>query len=573
MSSAEAEASTSSTSLSGVMARLRASPRLALIIGVAAAVAILAALLFWAHSPNYAVLYSGLASRDGGDVIARLDQLHVPYHLSGGGSTIKVPRSQVDHVRLELASDGLPKGGGIGFEVMNNEPFGISEFAEKVNYRRALSGELARSIGTIDGVASARVQLAIPKSSVFVRERKKPKASVVLELYAGRALSGGQINAIQHLVASAVPGLPADAVTVVDGHGHLLSSDNAPTGANTSRLSYVQRVEHAYQQRIQNLLTPLVGSGNVRAQVVADIDFSSRERTRENYTPNSGDRPAAIRSEETGDKVDNTSAEGGVPGALSNQPSPDQPSPINDAKQQNAQNAQNGDTQNEDTSEDSDTKDASRASTSHSATTNYELDHVIEHITEPVGRLRHLSVAVVINQPDAPDTDGAPVQGKDDPAGLSSDRMDQIRNLVRNAVGYSADRGDSIKVLQIPFDPDARTQTARAPAWWQNATLQSAAIQAGKYLLIALIAWLLWAHLVRPLLDRAGLSGARTAKAPAAGATPPPREEAETEEVAQKLRAQRRQRSQEILRNAQETARDDPRMVAMIVKNWMEEDA
>ncbi|WP_423821814.1 flagellar basal-body MS-ring/collar protein FliF [Salinisphaera sp. SPP-AMP-43] len=591
MSSAEAQASTNG-GLADALARLRASPRLALIIGVAAAVAILAALLLWSRSPDYAVLYSGLANRDGGDVVAQLDQMQVPYELAGGGSTIMVPRSDVDRVRLQLASDGLPKGGGVGFEIMDNQPFGISEFAEKVNYHRALEGELERSIETIGEVAGARIQLAMPKSTVFVRERKQPKASVVINLYKGRALADGQVAAIQHLVASAVPGLPVDAVTVVDGRGHLLSSDSGgANGANGSRLSYVAQIEQTYQKRIQNLLAPIVGASNIRAQVVADVDFSARERTSENYTPNNADKPAAIRSRQSSEQVDRGRDQGGVPGALSNQPSPDQPSPINNPQNNNGNN-NNGTGQNAgqnggqngggslQTNGALGLDNGSRASTSHSSTTNYELDHVIQHVKDPVGRLQRVSVAVVINQHALggnPPAEGSDAEGEAaETAGLSDARMAQIRNLVRGAIGYAADRGDSIEVMQMPFSPQAGAETAVATlAWWQNAKLQALALQGLKYLIVALVAWLLWSRMLRPLLDRNGLLGHAATPAPAQASASAAGEVAEDDgvsEAEQQLRAQRRKRSQDLIESTRQTARDDPRMVAMIVKSWMKDD-
>lgn len=578
MSSAEAKASTSG-GLADILARLRASPRIALIIGVAAAVAVLAALLLWTRSPDYAVLYSGLANRDGGDVVARLEQMQVPYELTGGGSTIMVPRSKVDRVRLQMASDGLPKGGGVGFELMDNESFGISEFAEQVNYQRALEGELERSIATIHEVSGARVQLAMPKSSVFVRDRKQPKASVVLDLYSGRALAKGQVTAIQNLVASAVPGLPVDAVTIVDGRGHLLSgSHQDDSGADGTRLAYTARVEKTYQQRIQNLLAPIVGADNVRTQVTADLDFAKRERTSENYTPNNGDKPAAIRSRQTRQQVDKNKDQGGVPGALSNQPTPDAPSPINDPKQPDGDgNAANqGAEDNTGSAASLQTNgalgldDSGRISTSKNDTTNYELDHTIAHVTDPVGQVRRVSVAVVINQKAVGVT---PTDAKQAAAGLSKEQMDRIRSLVRGAVGYSTDRGDSVEVMQMPFSSVASEQAATAPAWWQNPTLQAMAFKAFKYLILAIVAWLLWRRLVRPLAERSGLLG-ETAAPRRAQASAPAAEADETDTGAaeQALRAQRRQRHNDAIRTAQEAAKDDPRMVAMIVNGWMKED-
>lgn len=603
MTSAEAQASTN-RGPADVFRRIRAMPRIALILGVAVAVTVLAALFLWTRSPDYAVLYSGLADRDGGSVVARLEQLQIPYRLQGGGSTILVPSDRVDALRLKLAGDGLPRDGGVGFELMDAQPFGVSEFTEKVNYQRALEGELERSIATLDGVSRARVQLAVPESSVFVRERKTPKASVVLDLYHGRALSAEQVVAIQNLVASAVNGLAVDHVTVVDGRGHLLSAGTRQAaGAPDSRLGYAARVERQYRQRINDLLGAIVGTDNVRTQVVADIDFASREHTSENYTPNNGDAPSAIRSRQTQDSIEDSSATGGIPGALSNQPSPEVPSPINNPAANTAPKASTDGTAAPTAGASTANGNAAAgtagatalqnngasglaasapARSTNSATINYELDRTIRHVTDVAGGIRRISVAVVLNAraSAAPGAGKSGASSASTPAGTSSgltpDQLDQIRNLVRGAIGYSQSRGDQIEIIQMPFSATPAHAQDTAPAWWQDPVIRADIMQVLKYLLLAIVAWLLWRRLVKPLAERAGVLGAPeapTAEPMASGApspTPPP---AETDNAGESiLREQRRVRREDAVQSAREAARRDPRLTALIVKSWMKED-
>ncbi|HWV04506.1 flagellar basal-body MS-ring/collar protein FliF, partial [Ralstonia sp.] len=301
----------------------RLSPRLLLMIGGAALVAVIAAAMLWSRAPDYRVLYSNVSDSDGGAIIAALQQMNVPYRFAEGGTAIMVPETSVHEARLKLASQGLPKGGQAGFELMENQKFGTSQFAEQVNYQRALEGELARTIQAMQEVQSARVHLAMTKPSVFVREQAKPSASVLLKLYPGRMLDRSQVQAIGHLVSSSVPNLPLANVTVVDQSGRLLSSSfqDTASGLDPTQLSYVRDVEQGYIKRIEAILGPVVGEDNVRAQVTADVDLDNTEQMAETYRPNQDPANAAVRSTHTAEATQNKAdAQGGVPGALSNQP-------------------------------------------------------------------------------------------------------------------------------------------------------------------------------------------------------------------------------------------------------------
>jgi flagellar M-ring protein FliF len=554
----------------GLLEQLRANPRLPLIVGVAVAVTLLAAVAFWSVGPSYGVLFSNLSDRDGGEIIAELEQMQVPYKFAANGQTIMVPTDLIDRTRLQLAGEGLPNGGGVGFELMDNQSFGISQFAEHVNYKRALEGELARSIESMAAVASARVHLAIPESSVFVREREKPSASIVLDLYRGRALGDGQVTAIVNLVASSVTNLPTEGVTVVDGAGQLLSGSNDQNKATDgNQLEYVTRVEDSYRDRIESILAPVVGRDNIRARVVADVDFSTGEQTEEIYTPNGDQESAAIRSEQRSSTRNNGGARiGGVPGALSNQPSPDIASPINgaegDTDEQNAPLNMNGRTGLAYGGDDP------KGSSVSSSTVNYEVNRTIRHTREQSGRLQRLSAAVVVNYPMQAGEDG-----EMQPTALSDERMAQIKSLVREAMGFSAARGDSLEVINMPFSDKPETIVEPSTPWWQDRQLLAMAQSALKYLLLAIAAWFIWRRMVKPLVDQIPRPPVRLADAKAGNLPDDLPADGEDDELQASLAVSRSRRRQQdaLLNNTREVAKNDPRMVAAIVKSWMHANA
>ena len=551
----------------GLLDQLRANPRIPLIVGIAAAITLLVGMALWSMGPSYGVLFSNLSDRDGGEIIAELEQMQVPYKFAANGQTILVPTDMIDRTRLSLAGQGLPQGGGVGFELMDNQSFGISQFAEHVNYKRALEGELARSIETIAAVSSARVHLAIPESSVFVREREKPTASIVLDLYRGRALGDGQVSAIVNLVASSVTNLPTESVTVVDASGNLLSDNKATAQAATdTQLAYVTRVEEGYRQSIESILAPVVGSDNIRAQVVADVDFSTGEQTQEIYTPNGDRENAAIRSEQSNSTRNNGGAAiGGVPGALSNQPSPDMASPINSPQQQGDGDANlnmNGRTGLAFGGNDP------KGSSVTSSTVNYELNRTIRHTRDQAGRLQRLSAAVVIGYPMQPNADG-----ELQPMPLSQERMAQITSLVREAIGFSAARGDSLEVMNMPFNAKPDVVTQPSMPWWQDRQLLAMAQNALKYLLLAVVAWIVWRKFIKPMIaqipDMKPVRVADARNGDIAGDLGV--DDPQGVDLSANLNAGRTLRRQQdaLLTTTREAAKNDPRLVAAIVKSWM----
>ena len=553
--------------------QLRANPRLPLIIGVSFAVAAIAALWLWSRQPDYGVLYSNLSDRDGGAIIASLQQMNIPYKFAEGGGALLVQASKVPEARLRLASQGLPKGGTVGFELMDNQKFGTSQFAEQINYQRALEGELARSINSISAVESARVHLALPKPSLFVRDQKKPSASVVLSLHRGRSIDEGQISAIVHLISSSVPELSAKSITVVDQAGNLLSAANTGSrGLDVSQLKYAQEIEQGYIRRIEAILQPLMGTTNVHAQVAADIDFSVIENTDEKYRPNQEPGRAAIRSQQSSESTQQgINPPGGVPGALSNQPPINPVAPITTAPPGQAKPGTPG-AQTPEQLKSAEASAASRTTGLGTArkdgTTNYELDRSIRHVQQGAGGVKRLSVAVVVNYRGTVDA-----KGKRTAQALSATELEQVNNLVKEAMGYSAERGDSVNVVNSPFASDT-IEVVELPLWRQPENIELAKTL-GKYLLLAMLALYLWFGVLRPLL-RKHLQPAL----PETGKEEPFAAGSEEHALAQaqivaKAQAEAQERQarlhQHNVEYAQATAVKNPRMVAMLIKQWMAE--
>ncbi|ASV55941.1 MULTISPECIES: flagellar basal-body MS-ring/collar protein FliF [Lelliottia] len=540
------------------MNRLRANPKIPLIVAGAAAIAILVAMVLWAKSPDYRTLYSNLSDQDGGAIVTQLTQMNIPYRFADNGGALEVPADKVHELRLRLAQQGLPKGGAVGFELLDQEKFGISQFSEQINYQRALEGELARTIETLGPVKSARVHLAMPKPSLFVREQKSPTASVTVNLEPGRALDEGQISAVTHLVSSAVAGLPPGNVTVVDQGGHLLTQSNTSSrDLNDAQLKYATDVEGRVQRRIEAILGPIVGTGNVHAQVTAQIDFANKEQTEEQYSPNGDAAQAVMRSRQlnTTDQIGGQNP-GGVPGALSNTPAPANAAPISTppANQQNAQQ-NNGQQQTTSTAANAGPRNSSR-----NETTNYEVDRTIRHTKMNVGDVQRLSVAVVVNYKTLPD-------GK--PLPLTTDQMKQIEDLTREAMGYSEKRGDSLNVVNSPFT--ATDESGGELPFWQQQSFIDQLMSAGRWLLVLIVAWLLWRKGVRPQLNR------RAEQLKAAQESMNTRQETEDavevrlskDEQMQQRRANQRMGAEVMSQRIREMSDNDPRVVALVIRQWM----
>ncbi|MDA8493626.1 flagellar basal-body MS-ring/collar protein FliF [Kluyvera georgiana] len=536
--------------------RLRANPKIPLMVAGAAAVAILVAMVLWAKSPDYRTLFSNLSDQDGGAIVTQLTQMNVPYRFADNGGALEVPADKVHELRLRLAQLGLPKGGAVGFELLDQEKFGISQFSEQVNYQRALEGELSRTIETLGPVKSARVHLAMPKPSLFVREQKSPSASITVNLEPGRALDEGQISAVVHLVSSAVAGLPPGNVTVVDQGGHLLTQSNTSArDLNDAQLKYTADVEGRVQRRIEAILGPIVGNGNVHAQVTAQVNFDNKEQTDEQYRPNGDPNQAAIRSRQVSENDQVGSPyPGGVPGALSNTPAPAPSAPIANppANQANAQNAN--------------TRTATTTgprNTQRSETSNFELDRTISHTKKNVGDVQRLSVAVVVNYRNLPD-------GK--PLPLTSDEMKQIEDLTREAMGFSSQRGDTLNVVNSPFN-SSDDSGGELPFWKQQSFIEQL-MSAGRWLLVLIVAWLLWRKAIKPQLARR--EQVALAEVEKAKAQQEIQEAVEVrlskDEQTQQRRANQRLSAEVMSQRIREMSDNDPRVVALVIRQWMNND-
>lgn len=530
---------------------------------LAVATALLTALLAFGFNsgrePEYRILYTNLSDKDGGAVIAALAQMNVPHKFSEGGAAILVPVSQVHDVRLRLASQGLPKGGTVGFELMENQKFGTTQFQERLNFQRGLEGELARSIMALAAVQSARVHLALPAQTAFMREQQKPSASVLLTLYSGRTLDRGQVAGIVHLVASSVPDLAAAAVSVVDQTGTLLSQlpgQQAPNGLDAPQLQYVRETEQSLAQRVMSIVEPIVGPGNVRAQVTADVDFTQAESTAEMYGPNQGAAPAAVRSQQLSEAPGGNGAPpvGGVPGALSNQPAQQATSPVNGNAQQ--LNGQPG--------------AAVASGLKRDAVTNYEVDKTVKVTRHAVGTIRRLSAAVIVNH--AP-----PADGKGAAKPLTQAQMDQINALVREAIGFSKDRGDSVQVVNAAFSREPLPVPADVPLWKDPETI-SLVRSLAPWLALPLAALVIVFGFVRPALRTVRVAQplrvSTTVEDPVALASPMAAEAVDGGPALLPTEQAARQHARNAqLENIRQLARQDPATVANVVRNWANQPA
>jgi len=527
--------------------------RLRLGAGAALLVALAVAALVLTRQPDYRVLFSSLSDKDGGAIVAQLSQMNVPYQYAEGGGAILIPADKVHDVRLRLATQGLPKGSVAGFELMEQSKFGMTQFQERLNFQRGLEGELTRSIQGLSSVQSARVHLALPNQNGFFREQQKPSASILVSLYPGRTLDRAQLAGIVHLVASSVPELAPSAVSVLDDSGKLLSeSPDGPgnNGFDAQQLQYVQLLEAQYTRRILDILEPVMGRNNVKAQVTAEVDFSQTESTSEQHRPNLSQDASAIRSQQ----VVETMGEGGptpptgVPGATSNQPPAPSSAPINGANPAPTAAGQAN----------------AAASGKRESVTNYEVDKTVRVTRGGSGAVKRLSAAVVLNYQATTEAKGQVVN-----KALSPEQLEQMTALVRETIGFSKDRGDSVNLMNAQFLVD-EVPTVDLPLWKQPETLELArnfAWPVGLSLFAALVVL----GLVRPGLK--ALSQPPVLEM--AGGQLDTLEADELQRVALAGPAQELSPTAEqlLLEDARTLARENPMAVANIVKNWVNGDA
>jgi flagellar M-ring protein FliF len=518
--------------------------KLLLLAGMAAVIAVMAVFWLWSQQPDYRVLFSNYSDKDGGAIVAALEKMNVPYKFSDSGTAILVPASQVHQARLKLASDGLPKGGNIGFEILENQKFGVSQFVEQVNFQRALEGELERSIQSIGAVEMARIHLAIPKASVFVRDQQKPTASVLLNLRAGRSLDAQQVGAVVHLVASSVPDLPASNVTVVDQNGNLLSDTTKKMGANNldpSQLKYVDEIQQSIAKRVESIITPIVGANNVRAEASAEIDFSSLEQAAETYKPNQKPDDAVVRSMQSNESLTNngSSEATGVPGALSNQPPANATAPINAPA---AANTSTG-------------AEAAQAPvfSQKNTTTNFEVDKTVKYVQQGMGGIKRLNVAVVVNN--MPVTDK---KGKVTYRPLTVAEKKQINDLAMQAMGFNKERGDALTVVNSSFASEPTEIVPEVPMWKSPETIEYAK-DALRFIVGIAALFMLYSRVLKPMLNKLMTASPKRLNAPSG------------EDAVVNLSGEQGKLAAPADQNlvaAKQMAKDNPRMVANVVANW-----
>jgi len=536
---------------------------LLLLVGVAAAVAMGVAIVLWSRGPNYALLYAGLDPKDAAAISQALQASNTPFKLGPDGASISVPADVMAATRLSLASQGLPQGSTAGGMLSQGDsPFGMSDLAESKHYQEMLETDLGNTIAGLQFVRSARVHLALPKPSAFIRDNHPASASVLLTLYPGRQLDGSQVAAIVHLVSSSVPDLDPSQVSVVDQQGNLLtaSDPDSPGAVGDAHMRLATRMENSYAQRIEDLLTPLVGPGRVRAQVDVDLDFSQTEKASESYDSAN----PALRSEQTSSdqKRDDGSAQ--VAGALSNQP-PNTVAQPTAAKPNAGTPAAGGQSANGQTA--SAAQASAPAETSSSSTRNYELGRTISHVTDPAGRLVRLSVAVVVDNKPAPNGTGKSIP-------LTAQELAHLTDLTKNVVGFDAQRGDSVSVVNEAFSESPTGDAPIAPSFWQRPGMLDLIKQGGGILVALLIAF----GLLRPML-KGLLRGPEPMAALAGPVSAIPvriRDDPQLDEREDKLRISSPQIQsmayEQKIGLARKLAQENPKQVAQVVMNWVGQD-
>jgi flagellar M-ring protein FliF len=524
-----------------------------LLAGVAAAIAAAIWLVLWSQGQNYSVLYGQLSERESGQVMDALTAAGIEFKLSPSGA-VSVPETKVQEARIRLASQGLPQSDSMGIEMIQKDSaLGNSTLMESARYQSVLETELARTIIKVQGVQSVRVHLALPKPSVFLRDAHKATASVMLQLYPGRRLDPGQVAAVVHLVASSVPELSANDVTVVDQAGSLLNSpdENAEAAASTRHFEQTRKLEESYQQRIIELLEPMLGPGRVRATVTADMDYTVTEETHENYDP----QKTAVRSEQTSNEMrKNGDGSEGIPGALSNQPPgtsgapviPGAATPGNPVTPPSAAAGAAG------------AANSGPSSSSQRSTRNFEVDRTLSYVKQPVGTLKRLNVGVVLDDWQKIDADG-----KVTTSPMSDTDIKRFSQLIKESIGLKDDRGDQINVLNQAFKSNVALPPVDGLPLWQQPWLTQLAKQVVGAGLVLLVAFLV----LRPLMK----SLTKPSKRSSAALT----DDADGDRVSLSGQGKAIKLSpsfEQQIAAARTLVGQDPRRAAQVVKDWVSAD-
>ena len=525
------------------MTQLPIVRQLGLLVGLAASIALGVYIVLWSQNPSYSVLYHQLSARDAGDIIGVLQAENIRYQVDTSSGVIMVDSAKVHQARMALAAQSLPRNAGSGFELIDKEQgFGTSNFVQTARYQRALEGELASTIMAMSAVNSARVHLALPKQSAFLSDRRKPSASVLINLAAGRRLEDEQIAAIMHLVASSVPNMESDQVTLVDSKGHLLSKTdgNVGVGLSSRQFEYKRQVEGGLADNIEGILTPVVGPNKVHAQVVAEMDFTHVEITQESFNP---DLPAVRSEQRVEERSQGSAIQGGVPGALSNEPPGQAQAPEQTG---NATQA---------------SKTSSPSKSSVRYTRNNELDRSIVHKRQSPGSIKRLSIAVIVDNKQVKNDKGEYVS-----TSYTENELSRFTALVREAVGFSAIRGDSVNVINAEFSPAPKI----GPIPEESILDQPWVWDLGKKILGGLLALVVALLILRPMMKN--LSTMPKLRVAAGGAGDGLDEDQLTLTGGESgPRLPKANEYQSDLEMAKSMVVQEPKRVAQVVKSWVNE--
>lgn len=516
-----------------------------LLVGLAASIALGIAIVTWMQTPNYTRLPGQLSGQTLNDVISVLERNNIRYTVDTASGSILVDSAKVNEAKLKLASENLSLTSGHGFEMIEKDQgFGTSSFLQKARYKRALEGELARTITSMRSIQSARVHLALPKESAFIRNKQDASASVFIGMVPGHTIEKSQIAAITNLVASSISSLKTSQVTIVDDKGKLLSNAESEDmmGLTTSQLDYTRNIEKTFVARIERMLNPIVGMGNVRAQVTAEVDFTQTESTQEIFNPDL----AAVRSEQSSEEQSQGSSLGGIPGALSNQP----PAAATAPQQANQQATA--------------TKQGSNR-TSRRSTKNYELDKTISHTRNRAGSVKRLSVAVVLDNKVAAVQGAKAGEGDVKRVPYTQQELARLTTLVRETVGFSVLRGDSVNVINVPFTKVEFEPLPETPIY-EEAWVWDIAKQVLGGLAVLFVIF----GVLKPVMKNLAIAP------PITKIISESDEELDEDQLSLSGGEDRRRLAkvasyEENLQLAQSLAAQEPKRVVQVVKNWMNE--
>jgi flagellar M-ring protein FliF len=523
------------------MTHLPVVRQLGLLIGLAASIALGVYLVLWSRTPDYSVLYHQVSARDAGEISTVLQQQNIAFKVDTENGLILVDAKKVHEARMALAAQDLPHSSGDGFALIEKDQgFGTSDFIQNARYQRALEGELARTIMAMSAVENARVHLALPKESAFLADKRKPSASVFINLASGRHLGDEQVSAIVHLVASSVPDMDSSQVTLVDNKGHLLSNTDPTSGIGLSsrQLEYKRKVEANLASNIENILSPIAGPNKVRAQVVASMDFTQLEMTQESFDP---DSPALRSEQRVEDHSQSGAAQGGVPGALSNQP----PGAATAPQQAGAAGATVAG------------KGSDKSSVRY--TINNELDRSIVHRRQSPGTIKRLSIAIVVDHKMVRNDKGEMIS-----TAYSPEEISRFTTLAKEAVGFDAIRGDSVNVINAEFSAPPTLEAVPPTPFLDKPWVWDV----GKQLLGGLLAALVLFGVLRPVMRN--LSRIPTAKEAVAGGSGDNLDEDQvtlTGDKGQRLPKPNEYASD--LEMAKALVIQEPKRVAQVVKQWV----